>query len=208
MKKKPLKSKPMSEYTDEDWEQLRKEREEDEIDQMFSFGYDPSRRHMDEKDIGSGSWVLIKSRIPVSDDVRPVTYGIYWAIPHDDPHGRQAVKVYTPAEVVLLNYEYTPISEERLQMYREDGYELHEVAVNRETDPLTLSLMEKGRSLCEEEREIIYALQLDGLDERQACEEYFMSHHTDDENIGICWLPSNELYEVIVSVFGTSGLRG
>lgn len=39
---------------------------------------------------------------------------------------------------------------------------------------MNTELIEKGRALCEEERETIWGEQLDGLTETQACEEYFL----------------------------------
>ena len=170
------------------------------------WGYDGTERREDHN-IGSGSWVLIKSRIPVDERVRPQTYGIYWAIPHEDRYGRQMVKVYTPEEVCLLNYEYAVISEERLEEYKAMGYHLKECNA-KYSEPLNLELLEAGRSLCEEEREIIWALQLDGLTESQACEEYFLSHHTEADNINLCYLPDQETLKEIEAVFGKYGIAG
>lgn len=169
---------------------------------------DPSSIHMKDKEIGSGSWVLIKTTIPVSEYMRPKTYGIYWAIPAEDKYGRQKVKVYTPHEVCLLNYEYTPISDERLKEYRELGWFMVDTRAKRHMTEMEMKMLEYGRSLCEEEREIIWALQLDGLSETQACEEYYLSHHTDDENIGICFLPTEEILSEIVAWFGKNGVPG
>lgn len=170
---------------------------------------DPSQIIDEKKDIGAGSWVLIKTRIPVAENVRPVTYGIYWAIPvTNDPYKRQMVKVYTPQEVCLLNYEYTPLTEERVQVYRELGYFMRETPAVYQNTPLELQSLEQGRSLCEEEREVIWALMLDGLSEVQACEEYFATHHTDASNISICFLPTEELLNEIVQVFGEFGVAG
>jgi len=47
--------------------------------------------------------------------------------------------------------------------------------------------------LSEEERECIWAFQLDGLTEMQACEEYFLSRHVDYNNANICYLPNRKL---------------
>ena len=172
----------------------------------MKWGYDGTeyKKHCD---IGSGAWVLIKTKIPVDENVRPQTYGIYWAIPHADPYNRQMVKIYTPQEVCLLNHEYTVISEERLQECKEMGYFLNDIKAKYK-EPLNFDLVEKGRSLCEEEREIIWALQVDGLTEQQACEEYFFTHHTDTQNINICYLPTQELLKQIVAVFGKYGIPG
>ncbi len=165
--------------------------------------------HRKDKEIENGSWVLVKCKIPVDETIRPITYGIYWAIPKEDTYGRQKVAVYTPTEVCLLNHEYTPITEERLKLYVEDGYYLHDCRTQvKERKPLNRELIEKGRSLCEEEREIIMALMLDGLTEQQACEEYFFTHHTNEEKIGLCYLPTDELLKQIISVFGENGIAG
>lgn len=65
-----------------------------------------------------------------------------------------------------------------------------------------MELIEQGRALCEEEREIIWALQLDGLSEEQSSEEYFFSRHTDDSNYTICFLPNSEVRQQVYAVFG------
>lgn len=172
----------------------------------MKWGYDGTE-YKKQCDIGSGSWVLIKTRIPVDERFRPQTYGIYWAIPHEDRYKRQMVKIYTPHEVCLTNWEYTVISDERLQEYKEMGYFLNEINAKYE-EPLNINLIEKGRSICEEEREIIWALQVDGLTEQQACEEYFFTHHTDAQNISVCYLPTPELLKQIVACFGENGIPG
>lgn len=164
--------------------------------------------YREDRDIGGGSWVLVKTKIPVSESVRPMTYGIYWAIPAYDSFGRQKIKVYTPEECCLLNYEYIVLTEEMLDMYRRFGYYLHETGAKESADPMTLKIVEAGRSLVEEEREIIYALMIDGLDETAACEEYFMTKHTDTSNISICYLPTEELLDELVFAFGEDGIPG
>lgn len=174
---------------------------------LFSDYEDQNQTHYIEKSVVGGSWVLVKCKIPVDEKVRPQTYGIYWAIPKDDIFGRQKVAIYTPTEVCLLNHEYTVIDEERLKLYIEDGYYLHDCK-SQVKAPLDINLIENGRTLCDEERDIIRALMLDGLTEQQACEEYFFSHHTNKENIGLCYLPTDELLKQIVSVFGEYGVAG
>lgn len=172
----------------------------------MKFGFDGTE-YKKECDICGGAWVLVKCRIPVDEKIRPQTYGIYWAIPHKDKYNRQMVKIYTPQEVCLLNYEYTVIPETRLEEYKTMGYYLKEINVNTK-QPLNLEILDKGRALCEEEREIIWALQLDGLTEQQACEEYFYTHHIDTQNSNICYLPNEETLKAIVSYFGENGIRG
>ena len=176
--------------------------------EWMAFGYDRSQGYRKECDVGGGAWVLVKCKIPVAENIRPKTYGIYWAIPHTEDKGkRQMCKIYTPQEVCLLNYEYVVISEERLQEYREFGYYLRDFGIDK-SEPLNQRLLENGRHLCEEEREIICALQLDGLTEQQACEEYFYSHHTNYEHRGCCYLPTPELLKEIVCWFGENGIAG
>lgn len=160
-----------------------------------------------EKDVGNGAWVLVKCKIPVSKEIAPQTYGIYWAIPKDDNYERQKVAVYTPTEVCLLNHEYSIITEEKLKIYIEEGYYL----VDNKTkvrQPLNQALIQQGRELCEEEKDIIRALMLDGLTEKQACEEYFFTHHIDDEKIGLCYLPTEEMLKAFIDLFGESGVAG
>lgn len=170
--------------------------------------YSPNEYFCEAQDVGSGAWVMVVRTIPVERRYAPKVYGIYWALPHEegghcrDRFGRQAVKVYTPVEVVLLNHEYSVVSDERFEMYRKGiGYELHETGANIEM-AMNLEYLEKGRSLCEEEREVIWALQVDGLTEYQACEEYFLSHHTDTSNVGIYYLPPKEVVDELIVAFG------
>lgn len=171
----------------------------------FMRGCDPSLTHRKECEVCGGEWVLIRRSIPVDEKIAPQVYGIYWATPAEDSFGRQKVKIYTPTEVCLLNYEYTVISEERLQEYIEMGYFLKDYEIGKE-EPLNIELIEKGRSLCDEEKEIIHALMLDGLTEQQACEEYYYTHHTDGSNSGRCYLPTPELRQQIEAVFGKYGM--
>ena len=167
------------------------------------FGLDGTE-YREECDVGNGAWVLIKCTIPVPEYDRPQVYGIYWAIPAEDEAGRQKVRVYTPHEVCLLNWEYVVISEERLQEYTKLGWFLYDFSVDK-AEPLNMELLTQGRELCEEEREVIWALMLDGLSEQQACEEYFYSHHTDIENKGCCYLPTPEILAELTAVFGEHG---
>ena len=157
--------------------------------------------HYEESDVGSGAWVLITRTIPVSKEIAPQVYGIYWATPAQDSFGRQKVQVYTSEMVCLLNYEYAVLSNERLQEYKEAGWTLQEASAPPNTG-LNIKLIEKGRALCSEERDIIDALMLDGLTEQQACEEYYYTHHTNNEHMGTCFLPSPQMREEIENIFG------
>lgn len=163
--------------------------------------YDESEVYKKECDVKSGSWVLITRQVPVSEHAKPHLFGIYWGLPKEDRYKRQVCLIHTTEDVTLLNNEYTVIDDERLEMYRQEGWELHETSANI-PNGLNKELIEKGKALCEEEREIIMALQLDGLTEMQACEEYFLSRHTDYNNFNICFIPNKQVFEYCVSVFG------
>jgi len=167
--------------------------------------YDSNMEHNIETDVISGSWVLIIKTIPVKEIARPVLYGIYWGIPNEDRFGRQTCKIRTTEDVTLLNHEFSVINDLKLEEYKENGWELDNV-INTTTEhkTLNLELIEQGKSLCEEEREIIWALQLDGLTEEQSCEEYFFSRHTDDSNYRICFLPNEEIKQQVYSMFGAT----
>lgn len=165
------------------------------------YDYDPNMEYNAESDVKSGSWVLITRHVPVEESVRPHLFGIYWGVPKQDKFDRQVCVVHTTEDVTLLNHEFTVIDEEKLQIYREEGWELHETHAVAEQH-LDMAMIEKGRELCEEEREVIWALQLDGLSEMQACEEYFLTKHTDYNNYSICYIPNRKVYEYCVSVFG------
>lgn len=152
-------------------------------------------------DVGNGNWVLVIENVNVQKNSKPVLFGIYWGIPYEDPFGRQTCKIRTTEDVVLLNHEYTVISE-KLQEYKNLGYELNSVANPEiQSKPLDMELIEKGRHLVEEEREIIWVFQLDGLSEKQACEEYFFSKYTDDSNYTICFLPNEKAKKELYNAF-------
>lgn len=163
--------------------------------------YDSTMEYIDKADVGSGSWVLITRQVPVDKKCRPHLFGIYWGVPTQDRFDRQVCVIHTTEDVTLLNHEFTVIDEEKLKMYREEGWELKETHAQTEQQ-LDMELLEKGRTLCEEEREVIWALQLDGLSEMQSCEEYFLTKHTDYNNYSICYIPNTDTYDYLISVFG------
>lgn len=162
--------------------------------------YDQNMEIFDSKDVNGGSWVLIIRDVDVASFAPPMTYGIYWALPYKDPFDRQSCIIHTQEDIVLLNHEYTVLTDEKVEQYRALGYRLHECG--RVEHELNMEIIEKGRDLVEEEREIIWALQLDGLNEEQACEEYFLSKHTDYNNYTICYLPTKEMYYELLNTFG------
>ena len=184
---------------------------------------DGSRERRDERTlITSGNWVMIIKSLPVSDAIAPQIYGIYWAVPFVregkaavevgsgteiktligvDEYGRQCAKIYTPHEVKIFPDEYSILTPERLEEYKQAGWYLQEVNTKAE-QLLNLDIINDGRALVEEEREIIWALMLEGLTEQQACEEYFLTHHTDYQNTEICYLPTQEILAEAMAVFG------
>lgn len=177
----------------------------------------PSREiYNPDADIGLGAWVLITHKLNVQNG--PIPYAIYWATPYISKHrvghpaktktlqnvdeyGRQCAMIHTPHSVKIFPDEYTILSEQKLQTYRENGWELHETMINAEI-PLNQELLEKGRTLCEEERECIWALMLDGLSEQQACEEYFLTKHSQNNNINFHYRLSPDLQNKIENIFG------
>ncbi|WP_455618845.1 hypothetical protein [Eisenbergiella sp.] len=164
--------------------------------------YDENMEYSEACDVESGKWVLVTRTVPVSEQCRPCLFGIYWGIPKQDRFDRQVCVIHTTEDVTLLNHEFSTVTEERLQIYREEGWELHETNASA-TQEMNMELIEQGRALSEEERETIWALQLDGLNETQACEEYFLSKHTDYNNFSICYIPRKEILEECVAIFGT-----
>lgn len=185
----------MSKGTPEEYRRRYKRQKEDIGE------YDYNMEYSKESDVGTGAWVLITRQAPVEEKAKPKLFGIYWGIPKQDRYDRQVCIIHTSEDVTLLNHEFTVIDEEKLKVYREEGWEVHETAA-KAPEGMNLELVEKGRSLCEEERETIWALQLDGLSETQACEEYFLSKHTDYNNYSICYIPRKEVFEECVAVFG------
>lgn len=163
--------------------------------------YDCNMEYQKECDVESGAWVMVTRQIPVEEKCKPQLFGIYWGIPKQDRFDRQVCVIHTTEDVTLLNHEFSVVGEERLKVYREEGWELHETGAEVKQE-LNMELIERGRALSEEERETIWALQLDGLNETQACEEYFLSKHTDYNNYSICYLPKQEVFEGCVAVFG------
>lgn len=170
-----------------------------------------SREHRDERTlITEGKWVIIIKSVSVSEFARPQLYGIYWAVPYVregkagvkdktgqyigeeikqlvgvDEYGRQCATIYTPEEVRIFPDEYTILTPERLEEYKQLGWYMQEIGAKVQ-QPLNMEIVNEGRALVEEEREVIWALMLDGLTEQQACEEYFLTHHTDYQDTNIC----------------------
>ena len=163
--------------------------------------YDPNMEYSQRCDVGSGAWVMVTRTVPVAEYCRPQLFGIYWGVPFQDRFDRQVCVIHTQSDVTLLNHEFSVISEEQLQLYREEGWEIHETGAGEECG-MNMELIEKGRELSDDEREMIWALQLDGLNETQACEEYFLGKHTNYNNFSISYLPRKEVFEECVSIFG------
>lgn len=191
---KDLKGKRMADGTPKKY----RERYEKQAARGF---IDVNMEYKKSSDVKNGSWVLITRQVPVEEKCKPHLFGIYWGVPKQDTYDRQICVIHTTEDVTLLNHEYTVIDEERLQVYREEGWELHETHAKADRG-MDMELIEKGRALCEEERETIWALQLDGLTEGQACEEYFLARHTDYNNFNICYIPKVEVFAECVAWFG------
>lgn len=163
--------------------------------------YDVNMEYQQEADVQSGAWVLITRQVPVAEECKPHLFGIYWGIPKQDNFDRQVCVIHTTEDVTLLNHEFSVVDDESLKIYREEGWELHETGAKVQSG-MNMELIEKGRALSEEEREVIWAFQLDGLSEEQACEEYFLTKHTDYNNFSICYIPREEVFKQCVAVFG------
>lgn len=156
--------------------------------------YDPA------DDVGNGAWVLVTRIVPVAPEIRPQRFGIYWAIPAEDKWERPKVRIHVPDEVCLLGPEYRVVDQAKLDFYRANGWSLH--IARPAASPADMTLVIQGRALCEDEREVIWALQLDGLTEAEACEEYFLGRHNDASHLGECWLPSPEVAKELEACFG------
>ena len=181
---------------------IKKFNQIDVTEELLGFP-DPNMQYEEHADVGSGSWILVIRTIPVEKKVAPKLYGIYWGMPKDDKYGRQCCLVHTKEDVTLLNHEYTVISEEKLKQYKKElDYRLHKTT-DSVIEEMNMALIEQGRALYEEEREVIWALQLDGLTETQACEEYFLSKHTNKENMNIWYYPSPKSLKEIEAMFGS-----
>lgn len=164
----------------------------------------------EEQTIGFGSYVLVKRKIPVCSANAPKVWNIYWAKPNSDSknndgydkYGRYGVEIHTPERVVLFPYEYVVITEEKLKEYISFGYAPMNIFFEKKSEIMTLALVEKSKNLCEEERQIIMSLQLDGLTENQACQEYFLFSHDKGAPETLLYVPSKELYQEILQNFG------
>ncbi len=174
----------------------------------------------DTRVVGSGSWVMVNQIVPVSEDVRPMKWAMYWATPcHDskgdgfDSGGRYKVDVLVRNSetggmqtVGMFPYEYMKVSDELFEeLMNTNGYTMQKVSETPVQGGMNLELVEKGRSLTEDERSIIWSLQVDGLSESKACEEYFMGRHTDNENSHIWYMPCEECADWMERTFGRIG---
>jgi len=175
--------------------------------------YKPS----DNKIVGTGSWVVISADIPVEEKYKPMKWAMYWAVPCTesknmdgfDQYGRYKVEIYVPVfnqqsrkefeRVCLFPHEYIVANDELFEQLK-DGYNATELQFAGK--PVNLELISQGRALFEEEREVIWALQLDGLSEEQACQEYFLATHVDGENTRIMYVPKTETLNELVCIFG------
>lgn len=104
--------------------------------------YDPNMEHFEECEVNSGAWVLITRQIPVDERCKPHLFGIYWGVPKQDRFDRQICVIHTTEDVTLLNHEFTVIDDERLKVYREEGWELHENMASTDTG-MNTELIEK-----------------------------------------------------------------
>lgn len=197
-----------------------------ENDTGYPGKYDMRSNWSEYHDVGSGAWVYIANSPPVAARAKPLRHYIYWAIPvqsnltveyYDsgtrqyirlqgvcvgrDQYFRQAVKVMTTEEVTLFTDEYSIVPEENLEEYRKIGYEMIPTGIATE-ETIDTALIEKGRVLCEEERELIWALQLDGLSESAACGEYFHGKYIDVSGRNMFYRPNSDLYKRIVEMYG------
>ena len=105
-----------------DYEKSRKNYEQ----RKKSGDYDANMEYNKENDVESGAWVLITRQVPVEEKCKPHLFGIYWGIPKQDSYDRQVCVIHTTEDVTLLNHEFTVIDDERLRIYREEGWELRE----------------------------------------------------------------------------------
>ena len=117
-----------------------------QYEQSKKFDYDINMEYIKESDVKNGSWVLITRQIPVEEHCKPHLFGIYWGIPKQDRFDRQVCVIHTTEDVTLLNHEFTVIDDERLKIYREEGWELHENNATADAG-LNTELIEKGREL-------------------------------------------------------------
>jgi len=183
-----------------------------------------------EQNIGFGSYIMVKTLLPVPESKRPKIWHIYWAKPNSDSRnndgydrfGRYGIEIQMPytyraridriyvadedttalERVVLFPAEYIIITEAKLKEYISFGYAPMDTFFAAKEETLSLKLLEKSKSLCEEERHIIMALQLDGLTENQACQEYFLYSHDQGAPDTLMYVPSAELLTEIVNAFG------
>lgn len=177
-----------------------------------------SYRPHESRLVHSGSWILVTNSPPVGSEYKPVDWGIYWGTPcsesiNNDGFSKDGSykieilvrhKSINKIEVVgLFPHEYLVLSEKLFNgLMDTNGYNLQRIADEPIGSGLNLDLIEKGRSLTEDERSIIWSLQVDGLIESKACEEYFMGRHTDEENNHIWYMPTEECSDYLESQYG------
>ena len=187
---------------------MRDDKEFEEYEQQ-SQEFNARMQRIDEKREASGQNAMLEQvrTWQQEQDTEPDKYAVFdtmsadWGGEEDGFVLYEIPEEYSRTDVTLLNHEFTVIDDERLKVYREEGWELHENMAAADAG-MNTELIEKGRALCEEERETIWAMQLDGLTETQACEEYFLTKHTEYNNFSICYIPNKEVFAECVAVFG------
>lgn len=165
--------------------------------------------------VDSGSWIAIVANIPVSSAVKPKILAIYWGVPCTeslnadgyDKHGRYKVEISVRKPeggletVAVFPDEYIVVSDDQLEVYIESGWQCLSVTDDI-SEPVDLELIERGRCLTEEERESIWALQVDGLNETQACQQYFHGRHVNTKESTVYYDADPEIKEPYIKYFG------
>lgn len=177
---------------------MNKYRERYEKQKLHGAMIDHNMEHSDSADVQNGCWIMVILNVSVENP--PLKYGIYWGMPYVDKFDRQCCKVVTNGgELVLLNHEYTVITDGKLAEYRDLGWELH---LNNPSSAEEPSLLNEIPELTSEETEIVGALMLDGLTKIQALEEYVLGRHKDTSNSLKYFIPGPQVLEEIRAVFG------
>jgi hypothetical protein len=189
------------------------EDEETQIENEDLF-YHQSREHYDPyRDVGNGHWIVVMKELPIAEFAKPPVFAIFWAVPYPlgnnnkkigwDQYGRQMVLIhYHNQDVSMFTDEYILATDEIVEQCVKEGWYIVE-SNSTVTVPLNMEIIAAGKDLVEEEREIIMAFQLDGLTEQQACEEYFLTKHTDYNNSNIAYYPPKDKQNELISIFGT-----
>jgi len=191
--KKPQKKEK---YAEKDSFRLSDAYLESLLDMHYMEREEAYRPEKGNRDIGAGSWILIREVPNVSIDVRIEPASVYYAVPalygssvgyREDGKYLIVIKIQGTAGVIhdlyLYTHEYIVCTDEIMDAMKEEDvletmmYDT-DTSVQQMDEKLVNSYASKYRDLPEDDKNILDAYQIDGLSFDQACSLYFTERYS------------------------------